>query len=123
MRDNTGKLEKISATKELRTLRIEAKRLADIYSLVQDQLNRLKVEELTLQNIVVQESVNSVNNAEGSCTDPTKNQDLVHEVNKTDLDLSVIPSSSNMQDAGQFSNDTSWEEEDEDSSNECVLNL
>ena len=108
--------------KELRTLHIEAKRLADIYSLVQDQLNRLKVEELTWQNIVVQESVNSVSNTEGSCTDPTKNQDLVQEVNKTNLDLSVIPSSSNTQDASQFSNDTSWEEEDEDSSNECVLN-
>ena len=123
MRNKTAKGKLASAMKEMRTLDKEAERLADILSLANDQLNRLKVstlisilywnlndqgdsfiqvEELTMQGFVAQASIDSLpnacaSNAEALCTNPTKSkmsQDSVHEVNKTNLDLSVIPSSS-----------------------------
>jgi len=58
----------------------------------------------------------------GTGTQSTTSQDSAHEINRINLDLSVLPSVSSSQETVQFQNETSWEEEDEDS-NECVLNL
>jgi len=115
-----------TAKKELWNMKVELKRLKDIAFLVKDQINRLQVEELSLQSMMVSEDVGNSVTYMGSSpamgSQAATNQDSVHEVNSINLDLSVLPSGSGSQDTNQFNNETSWEEEDEDS-NECVLNL